>query len=70
MAYKQSPFSFYDGDRKNKKIEKVSKKLTEAENKRNVDPSKANTKKENRLAKKYDRLTEGSLVRQSLRRKF
>ena len=53
MAYKQSPFNFYDkeGDPKKK-----AKKAADAYAKGND--------------KKGDRLTEGSLVRQSLRRRF
>jgi|TARA_R100000081_G_scaffold75497_1_gene41916 hypothetical protein len=57
MAYKQSPFNFYDkeGDPK-KKANKKDKKAADAYAKGND--------------KKGDRLTEGSLVRQSLRRRF
>ena len=54
MAYKQSPFNFYEGDPKKKE----SRKAKRAE------------RKEGKEHNKHARQTEGSLVRQSLRRQF
>lgn len=56
MAYKQSPFNFHDGEGDPKK--KEARKARKAE------------KKEEKEHNKHARKTEGSLVRQSLRRRF
>tara|TARA_R110002012_G_scaffold13187_1_gene57110 strand:+ start:270 stop:566 length:297 start_codon:yes stop_codon:yes gene_type:complete len=92
MAYKQSPFNFYDGEgdpkkkaarKANKAQKKADKKFLDdqheepvkrrhldKEGKKIYDSHKKNRKAEEKAHNKHARKTEGSLVRQSLRRRF
>ena len=65
MAFKMKKPSPINLLSKDKRIARVSSKLTKAEKATNADPSKRNERKEDRLQRRYDRLTEGSVRRQN-----